>query len=37
MMLTAGMPELSQLKDINYLTNMLSLDITDIEAEEKFK
>ncbi len=29
MMLTAGMPELNEINDISYLTNMLSLDLTD--------
>jgi len=37
MMLSSGMPELVQLSDINYLTNMLSLGLSEKEASEKFR
>ena len=37
MMLTGGMPELSNLNDIDYLTNMLSMNLSDQEADIKFK
>jgi hypothetical protein len=35
-MITSGMPELSNIEDIYYLTNMLSLDLSEQEAEKKF-
>ena len=37
MMLSAGMPELSSSADLEYLVNQLSLDISDHEANIKFK
>jgi hypothetical protein len=37
MMLSSGMPELTQLGDIKYLTNMLSLNLSEKEADQKFK
>jgi len=37
MMLSAGMPELSTAADLEYLVNQLSLDISEHEANAKFK
>lgn len=37
LMVPAGMPELLEAEDISYMREMLSLDLTDTEASEKFK
>ena len=37
LMLPAGMPELNEREAINYLRDMLSLDKTDVEANEKLR
>lgn len=37
LMLSAGMPELSSLNDIEYLSNQLSLNLSEQEANNKFR
>lgn len=36
MMIISGMPELETYEDIEYLKNQLSMDLTDLEANNKF-
>ena len=37
MMVSTGIPELQSLEDINYLRTALVLDLSDAEAEERFR